>query len=152
MSLIRSDVEQQQQQQQQQQPQEGEVFVAEIAEEHMDGGRPASGGSCVASASTAPGGWGPWGEYPGWLMRKGRGLVNWRFRAPDGQEYDEEDSAIAAAKGAAPSSSVPGERGRKQPNSFDPAAEAARAQVCHRNGGAPVSTAAAARSAYIARR
>ena len=44
-----------------------------------------------------PKGWGPWNVHAGWWMRPGRGIVMWRFRSPDGKEFNSEESALEHA-------------------------------------------------------
>ena len=58
-------------------------------------------------------GWGAWKQHDGWQMRPGNGLVSFRYRAPDGQEFDDETSAVRHASGAAAASTADGERSRK---------------------------------------
>eukprot|EP01044_Picomonas_judraskeda_P027794 COSAG03_NODE_8972_length_755_cov_1.690549_1_plen_213_part_10 len=61
-------------------------------------------GAAPAQAAR-PKGWGPWKcgvvDSEGWGMRPGRGIVLWRFRAPDGREFDREDTALDYARSLA---------------------------------------------------
>jgi hypothetical protein len=82
----------------------------------------------VPRAGTGDAGWGAWKQHDGWQMRPGNGLVSFRYRAPDGQEFDDETSAVRHASGAAAASAADGERSRKQRKSFNPSANNDRAQ------------------------
>ena len=57
--------------------------------------KPGAQKPAAATKSRGP----PWSGHPGWHCRRGRGLIDYIYTAPDGREFTDEASALRAFEG-----------------------------------------------------